>query len=283
MGNPVRLDGALTVQTDPYLRTLSAVAAAVEERVIVLLVGDGGTGKTFAVYDALDALGDVDYVRWQAQPDTTPKQTAVRLLKAATGVDYGSDERYAVFERLEEELELRPRLPWVDEAHNIGFKGLEILRHVWMSARTNVGMVLSGGPDLIGFVQRNSMMSRRVFEVVRFAPFDRADLIRVLPQWHPLYGDLNKQDPGLYKELFTRIYDNYPAGGNFGMWDLFTRSALRLMRQHDIPLLTVDVAQAVIAKRGGVLLAAKPKRVPPAPKGGRPGADRGRKAPRRRP
>src|SRR4051794_12894558 len=114
--DPFRIADALTVRTEAFLRARHAVATAVADRLIVLVVGTGGTGKTYAVDEAFELLVDSEerLLFWESQIDVTPKQFAVRLLEAATTVDYGDEERYTVFRRLERHLAATEATIWID-------------------------------------------------------------------------------------------------------------------------------------------------------------------------
>src|SRR5918997_6831879 len=117
----LHLDNAATVETDALSLTRRAIADIVRRRAMGVVHGPAGTGKTFAVEEAITGLS----APWQALSVTAPSRPTMRMVAAEIYRELtGSNVtrrfgRIELTELLRAELAVTPRLLVVDEAQNL--------------------------------------------------------------------------------------------------------------------------------------------------------------------
>jgi hypothetical protein len=229
----------VTIRTRALLLTKAAVDGVAADLGVLLVYGSARTGKSYAVAQACAALESPPWFRLDIPPGVRPKELAVRILAAVTGVDHSAGERYGVFESVEELLSRRPVLLWLDNAHNLDREALELLRF-FHAGDAHFGLVLSGDTWLQELLSTHGLYESIQYEVP-VHPLDRSEVLSIIPEWHPLFRDV---DPDLIEHI-----DEHFSQGRLGNWELFVISAQRLMEQHDIKSLDGAVASAVFALR----------------------------------
>lgn len=238
--DPFHLPDASLLRTEAYLRTGVAVHDAVEENWAVVITGPGGTGKTRATTDALQAAAGDRWVHWEAQPKMTPKQTVARLHKALTGTDVSRQERFTIFDALEHELQVRPTSIFIDEAHQLGPLSLEVVRHLFQSPRCEFPIIMAGAETLLDDLAKSGMATSRIAQAVNFRPLTRAEVLTLIPDWHPLYRSAS---PDVIELVDARCH------GVLRNWANFTRQAVKYTRKRGRTQLDMTVVRAILSQR----------------------------------
>lgn len=208
---------------------------------MAVLHGEAGLGKTFAVEDALAAPQlPLLWVSFPSRP--TPRLIAATLLETVTQRPTRMD-RFAIIARLVEHLTQTPSVVVVDESQLLTSDCIELLRYLHDHRTTRFALVLVGGNGTWKVLSREPMLASRVYRRVRFQALPRADVLAVIPYYHPLYTGV---DPGL-----IALIDDLFAHGNLRHWAAFTDSALRVARDIGQPALDERLTRNVFALHGG--------------------------------
>lgn len=232
---------AATLETESYLLAQRAVADAVDASAMAVLHGAAGLGKTFAVEDALAAPAlPLLWVSFPSRP--TPRLVAATLLETITEQPTRLD-RFAIIGRLVEHLAQTPTIMVVDESQLLTSDCIELLRYLHDHRTTRFAMVLVGGNGTWRVLSREPMLASRVYRRVRFQTLSRAAVLAAIPNYHPLYRDVDPQLIALIDDLF--------AHGNLRHWAAFTDSALRVGRDLGQANLDERLTRNVFALHGG--------------------------------
>lgn len=232
------LESARVLNTDDYLLTRRAIDDLARVKGMGVIHGDAGLGKTYSVRSALERLRGVD-VSWFDFPGrTTTKAVVQALLREITGIDHeGTRPRLELL--LLDQLSGRPRVLVVDEAQRLYDEIIEYLRHLYDRPNTRFALVLVGGNDCWSRVSSYPMVWSRVYRCIGFQPLSSDEVLRHVPRFHPVYGEV---PPALIADIDAAF-----GHGNLRNWTKFTIDALALMRENDRDALSEDVVQAIFA------------------------------------
>jgi hypothetical protein len=238
----LNLPGARVVATEQLLDTRDLIADLVEVRAMGAVYGPAGTGKTFAVAQALTARPPstwvrttfrsrptIRFVRWElyttlglgVTPPASPMETD-RLLKAALAECF--------------------RLVVIDEAQWLNRECFEYLRHLHDDPATTFALLFVGGAGCYEVLHREPMLDSRLYAHVRFAALTSQQVLKVIPVYHPIYADVDHS--------LISLVDRHCARGNFRTWSKFTQHALRFMERGARTDLDEEVARNVFARLG---------------------------------
>jgi type II secretory pathway predicted ATPase ExeA len=236
----LNLEGAAVMQTEAFLLAERAARDVAAAQAMGVIHGVAGTGKTFAVQAAVDALAvPACCVQFPSRPSML--RVAQQLLHRLTGRRLEGN-RFELSDRLVELLAERDRLIVVDEAQWLTRECIEYLRHLHDDPATRFGMLLVGGDGCWHVLSREPMLRSRLYRRVTFTPLGSNAVQEVIPRYHRLYD-------GADPELLLAIDDRY-AHGLFRHWAAFTHTAAALCADHDQSGVTADVAHAVFALHG---------------------------------
>jgi type II secretory pathway predicted ATPase ExeA len=237
----LNLEGAAVVKTEPLRLVSRVVKDVIRRRAMGAVYGVAGLGKTFATEAAVRDL-DIP-VHWvRPLKRSTMKMVGDALLLEVTGVEYKETlsrlTRNAITV-LAETL----RLIVIDEAQRLNEECLEYLRHLHDEPQTQFGLLLVGGNRCWEVISRHPMVESRCVRRVEFKPLTTNQVLRLIPQYHPLY---HAADP----ELLLLIDDCF-AHGNFRNWASFTAAAMDLMAEFGALELNEEIVRNVFALYGG--------------------------------
>lgn len=212
---PERPDGAATIATESFLRTLQTVEDVARRRMIGVVYGDSGLGKTFAVTTALARLeGAVGcHVAFSHRP--TARQVLQELYHALTGVEAKGD-RIRIQHDLRSVLAEEPRLIVIDEAQYLTRTAIEEVRFLHDRRTTDFGLILCGGQGCMDTLTKFKMLESRTHRWVKFEPV--IDVLEVMPRYHALFA----QSP---PEVLIEIDERY-AHGVWRRWETFLADAI---------------------------------------------------------
>lgn len=216
-GHFLGLTGARVMQTAPLLLAERAIGDLVDASAMGVMHGEAGTGKSFAAQTISATLGVACcWVQFPSRP--TMLHVAQRLLLELSG-EVPKGNRFALSDRLCDLLADRPRLLVVDEAQWLNRECIEYLRHLHDQPATCFALLLVGGHGCWEVLSREPMLRSRIYRRVTFAAMDTATVLQVIPAYHPLYHDADRETLALIDERF--------AHGRFRDWAAFTHSAVR--------------------------------------------------------
>jgi DNA transposition AAA+ family ATPase len=240
MHHYLQLPGARVVATDRLLDVRELVKDIVELQAIGAIHGPAGTGKTFAVDQALEKQPAQDCVLTTFRSRPTTRFVRHELYSAlglgvSPPISPVETDRY-----LKEALSERFRLVVIDEAQWLNRECCEYLRHLWDDRATRFALLFIGGAGCFEVLRREPMLSSRIYAQVRFAPLTPAQVAKVIPIYHEIYAAASA-------DLIELVDSNF-AHGNFREWAKFTQHAGRLLKELNREHLNEEVARNVFER-----------------------------------
>ncbi|MFI6125410.1 AAA family ATPase [Streptomyces sp. NPDC051064] len=213
----VDLPDACVVTTRALLTARENIADTVAARAMMCIHGGAGYGKTLAVNTCLRELEEVEgeevrRVTFRARPTAR----AVRY-ELFTALDLaGEPPRHpSEFDRLlKTALAERPRTFLVDEAQWLNGEAFEYFRYLWDEPATQLAIVFVGGAGAHTVLRREPMLSSRVFIWQQFSRLTPAEVLEVIPLFHPVWEGADPAD--------LVFADERAAHGNFRAWAQLT-------------------------------------------------------------
>jgi DNA transposition AAA+ family ATPase len=234
------LTDASVLATRHLLLTGQAISDVIESEAMGAIVGPAGLGKTFAIDHALEQHGGpVITLTFEARP--TMRLVADRLLANLTGAP-GRGTRFAMTDQLMNRLSQRPRLIVIGEAQNLNRDCFEYLRHLHDEPATRFGLLFDGGDGCWEVLAREPMLRSRIYRHVAFSPLSDADVLALIPGYHPIFTDA---DP----ELLVLINDK-AANGRFRSWAAFTHTASAICRHVGAERIDASITRSAITQLG---------------------------------
>ena len=216
------LTTAAKVPTTAFQLAQLNLGRAVKWNDIGVLSGPSGCGKTFALEAFLATARQVQgrqHSYLEMPVDPAPKEFNVRMLTAITG---GCDPRspnYALSDQLVEALHGSNRIVVVDEAHNLGVKGLQRLRYLHQRGEFTWTLILSGATIAQALFSADELKTRGE-GLVQFSPLTGPELLATLHAFHPLLAASTNDQ--------LRFVDAQYCHGRFRLWAKFLRICLEL-------------------------------------------------------
>ncbi len=242
VGHYQSVAGANVIATKQLLRAADLVGDIVEVRAMGAIYGPAGTGKTFAVEQALAGQPERSWTRtaFRSRPTT-------RYLRHELYSDLGLGEEVPnspveTDRILKAALAERFRLLVIDEAQWLNRECLEYLRYLHDDPRTQFALLLVGGAGCFEVLRKEPMLASRIYEYLRFAPLTRDEVLQVIPVYHAIYE-------GVPAALIGRIDEDF-ADGNFRHWAKFTDHARRFATKVGRVTLDEEIAENVLARIG---------------------------------
>lgn len=226
-----RLPGARAVGTLAALETEEFLTEALHERSILCIHGHVGLGKTFSVHTALRQLTPDTTIRLVFDEAPQKKELLEALWRALALP--GNPGSPATTKRLiKQNLIQTPRVLLIDEVQNLNFPTLEYLRILWDDVQ--MPLILVGSGKTRQKVFDHPALHSRVDQWQQFKPLTLADVLNVIPSYHPVWE-------GVDDEILTFTNDTY-ARGVFRNWAKVTAGVQRAkhrdpQRPVDIPLI----------------------------------------------
>jgi len=223
----VDLADAATLPTGHFQLTARIVRDLVEHDATGVIHGPAGTGKTYAVEAALEAMDDIpDHRRPRVCLLTFPTSPTMRLiadqlLHALTGVAAPrSQNRFALTTRLIGLLEAPRRLIVIDEAQRLNGDCIELLRHLHDHPATRFALLYVGGNGCWEVLSREPMLRSRIFRRLPFKPIPPDQVPDLMRGYHPIYAGAD--------DATLREIDAAYGHGHLRDWAVFTHTAAAL-------------------------------------------------------
>ncbi len=234
------LEHAAVLATRDLLLTGRAISDLIESEAMGAVVGPAGLGKTFAIEHAVQSRGEpVITLTFEARP--TMRLVADRLLYRLTGAP-GGGTRFAMTDQLLNRLSDCRRLVVIGEAQNLNRDCFEYLRHLHDDPATRFALLFDGGDGCWEVLAREPMLRSRIYRRVAFGRLSDADVLALIPGYHPIYADA---DP----ELLVLINDK-AANGRLRSWAAFTHTASGICRGIGTERIDATIARNTISQLG---------------------------------
>ncbi|MFJ9523643.1 AAA family ATPase [Kitasatospora sp. NPDC101801] len=246
----VDLQDAVTLPTGHFQLAGKVLDDLVANAATGVVHGPAGTGKTFAVEAALEALerrapGErpaVVSLQFPSRP--TMRLIADQLLQELTGAESPSSRnRFDLTTKLVGLLASPMRLIVVDEAQRLTGDCIELLRHLHDDQRTRFALLYVGGDGCWEVLSREPMLRSRIFRRLRFEPLAQAEIPALMRRYHPIYS-------GADDHLLFEI-DNAYGHGTMRDWAVFTHTAAGLCAAAGRPVLDEEITTSAYALLGG--------------------------------
>jgi len=235
------LDGAAVLATEDLLDARDLIGEITAAVAMGAIYGPAGTGKSFAVEEAIADRREVDYVRtdFRARPTMRyVRQELGRLLGVTTST--GAFEADWALKRA---LSERFRLVIIDEAQWLNRECFEYLRHLHDDPDTRFALLFVGGDGCYEVLRREPMLDSRLYAYQRFGPLTPAAVLAVIPTYHPIYAAADA--------AVLRLVDDTCGHGNFRSWARFTCHASRLCRRTGRTVCDEEIARNAFRTLGG--------------------------------
>lgn len=219
------LPGVEAVNTPGMRLTAAAVKSSLRNGEIVVVVGDAGLGKSFAVDQAVRTAGR-PWLWVQVGPKPRPKEVTVRLVKALTGVKVDGP-LYDLTDELVALLAEDQPIVVIDEAQNLDTDGVEQLRFIHDQVACGFPLLLVGNHTCEARLRSHAQLSDRVARWVRFAPLDGRNLHSTLNAYHPYF---EATEPA----VIDRVNTEY-ARGVFRRWAMVLKEGIPLSAANNTP------------------------------------------------
>jgi DNA transposition AAA+ family ATPase len=242
-GHFLDLKGAAIVATEQLIDARAMIGEAVEAQAMVAIHGAAGTGKSFAVEQALVDLPPRSWL-WMDFRCRPTLRDVRHALHRATGL--GSilpADAYGVDMALKAALAARPRLVVIDESQWLNRECFEYLRHLHDDPDTQFSLLFVGGAGCYEVLRREPMLDSRLYAHIRFEPLSLDQVFAVISVYHPIYA-------GVSDDVVAQI-DRRCAHGNFRNWAKFTHHAARFCAESGREVIDDAVIRNVYRGLGG--------------------------------
>jgi DNA transposition AAA+ family ATPase len=157
------------------------------------------------------------------------------LLEAVThGIPHEGTR--GVLERtLMREMRSTPRVICIDEAQRLKAEGIENLRSLHDDPETQFALLLVGGDDCWRVLSGQPMLRSRIHRAVEFRQLTEAQVIDLLPTFHPLLRSCERD--------VLRFVDRSFAKGNLRNWASFVLTAESICAPKGLPTVSEEVAR----------------------------------------
>ncbi|GHH54775.1 ATP-binding protein [Streptomyces candidus] len=248
----VDLTGAAALPTGHFQMTARIVRDLVANAATGVVHGPAGTGKTFAVEAALEAIDLLDAVsRPRVSVMTFPARPTMRmiadhLLRELTGTENPSSRnRFDLTTKLVGLLATPMRLVVVDEAQRLTGDCIELLRHLHDHPRTRFALLYVGGDGCWEVLSKEPMLRSRVFRRLPFSPLDPVKVPALMRRYHPIYAEARD-------DLLLEVDSSY-GHGTMRDWAVFTHTAAALCEEQGLSTVDDTTVHNAYALLGGGL------------------------------
>jgi predicted AAA+ superfamily ATPase len=238
------LEDVPSVTTTAFALAQHNLAWAVRKHDIGVLSGPAGCGKTYALDHFLThspAMSGLRHTYLEMPPDPAAKEVSVRLLNAIVGGCDNKQPAYLLMDELVAALSGTSHVVVIDEAHNLGVKGLQRLRYLHQRGEFSWTLILTGSTFAEALVGADEMRSRTE-GLVMFAPLKGGELLASLKAMHPLLAASSNDA--------LRYVDAQFCRGKFREWAKFLRVAKELAPKLKVDQLSDKLISASLAAVG---------------------------------
>lgn len=231
----LEVPGAVVINTRFLEQAQARWEFIVRNNRIGLFYGLSGCGKTTAAQAAQACYPGACSISLQ---EPTPKSIANDTLSELTGVQHWEQRARASVLLIERILDAPPPLLVYDELHlSRSVQNIEFIRGLHM--RVRIPILLVGDQSVIARLRKSAQIMRRIYRPCWFGALTRADILDLIPQWHPIYANA---DPSVIDFI-----DDKHADGNLGNWSKLTLGAIEECQREGVDTITQRIAEKVIS------------------------------------
>ncbi|MEU6721707.1 AAA family ATPase [Nonomuraea sp. NPDC046802] len=231
------------VVTEALQRTQDNLAIVIDERAMACVHGDSGLGKTLSVNASLRELAPAETVRVQFRSHPYLRDIRGVLFDALELPGPKPIHPLEFDTLLKDKLSERFRVLVCDEAQWMSTECFELWRHLWDDPHTDIAIIFVGGANCYKVLQREAMLSSRVLLWQKFEPLTPAEVMAVMPVYHPIWAEA---------DLEIILLANRRAGhGNFRAWARVTVLAVRALKHLKRTTVDEEVLAWVCDRLGG--------------------------------
>ncbi|MGW4937052.1 AAA family ATPase [Streptomyces sp. NPDC004166] len=206
------LKGARAIYTkaseETYANLVTTLNAHGGNGAIMCVHGGVGLGKTFAVNLHLDELAPHTTLRIKL---SSPRIQALRsALYKKLGLPGKAPASTRSEEMIKEALSAAPRVLVVDEAQWLDTRAFEFIRELWDDEDTRLAIVLIGAETCYQKIKNRPALDSRILIWQRYKPLAPAEVLTVIPQYHPIWTGVPSDD--------LLWIDDLACHGNFRQW-----------------------------------------------------------------
>lgn len=242
-GHFLDLQGAAIVATEQLLDTRVVITEAAAAGAIAAIHGAAGTGKSFAVEQALIDLPARDWIRMDFRCRPTLRDVRHGLYQALGLGRQLPAGTYDADLALKAALQERPRLVVLDEAQWLNRECFEYLRHLHDDPVTRFALLFVGGAGCYEVLRREPMLESRLYAHLHFEALTLEQVLALTAVYHPVYR-------GVSDDLIAFV-DRRCAHGNFRVWAKVTHHAARLCSQTRREKVDEEIVRNVFRLLGG--------------------------------
>ena len=134
---------------------------------------------------------------------------------------------------LKEALSQTPRVLVVDEAQWLDTRTFEFIRELWDDEDTRLAVVLVGAETCYQKIKNRPALDSRILIWQRYKPLTPAEVLTVIPQYHPLWADVPTDEVLALMPTYHALWQNVAPDdlmwindaachGNFRQWAKIT-------------------------------------------------------------
>jgi DNA transposition AAA+ family ATPase len=230
------LEGAARIDTPELDKLHEDLATATDPAhlSIAAAIGQFGCGKTYAVATALRGVT----IRWEYV--SVLQATNHRGLVALIGAELDSGPWDGTYREMRKDLIrllAEPTLIVLDEAHKLQPAAVTELRSLYDDERTQLAIILVGGPALEEKLALHEELDDRVACRTWFTPLNDREAAAAMRIFHPIYEEASADLLGTVNQQLL---------GRYRRWSSFTLDLLK----REQPL-TLEVATDILASQRG--------------------------------
>ena len=242
-GHFLAVDRSSIVATEQLTDAREMIGYTVAAQAMAAIHGAAGTGKSFAVEQALHDMQARDWAWTDFRCRPTLRDVRHALHRAlGLGTRLHGDP-FDVDMALKAVLAERPRLVVIDEAQWLNRECFEYLRHLHDDPDTRFSLLFVGGAGCFEVLRREPMLDSRLYAHIRFAHLSLEQVLGVVAVYHPIYRDV--------PDDIVALIDRRCTHGNFRSWAKFTHHAVRICAGSGRERVDEEVVRNVFRILGG--------------------------------
>lgn len=227
----VDLPDAATLETEKFQLAEKIVQLLVRTKAMGVIHGEAGTGKTFAVEAAMEAITatappGLSVIMTKAPQGATLRRITERLWLAVSGEELSGPTRFHHMDRMRKELARGRTLLIVDEAQNLTVPGIELIRELFDEPTTTVSFLFVGGNGCWERISAHPMLRSRILWRMAFTPLSDEQIVDLAPAYHPIYRNADRALIAAAEKEIIHGYLRDLASLTFTLVDLAAASGL---------------------------------------------------------